>query len=64
MLPAEGSTATGQCGNETQSISISWQTAEKKTDKVDIEFYLNATSKSYHVSKMSATVFIPNANGN
>jgi hypothetical protein len=55
-VPVEGTTVSGVCGNLTQSISISWAPAAKQTDKLDVEFSLNTTSKSYHVSKLSVSV--------
>lgn len=55
-IPVEGTTVSGSCGNSTQSISITWSPDTKQPDKLDIEFSLNATTKSYRVSKMSVTV--------
>ncbi|XP_065332415.1 lysosome-associated membrane glycoprotein 1-like [Cloeon dipterum] len=60
-VPAVGSSASGSCeNNETQSISISWTPADLEqtlSDKIDITFSLNTTTKAYHVSKLAVSVY-------
>ncbi|CAB3360310.1 Hypothetical predicted protein [Cloeon dipterum] len=60
-VPAVGSSASGSCeNNETQSISISWTPADLEqtlSDKIDITFSLNVSTKAYHVSKLAVSVY-------
>ncbi|XP_059484212.1 lysosome-associated membrane glycoprotein 1 [Neocloeon triangulifer] len=60
------SVASGTCDNETQSISISWAPVglpAGQMDKIDIVFTLNTTTKSYHVTKLTASVYPTNFPG-